>query len=60
LFISSSLIYPPFLPARPLQADLELKGVLKRLLPLTMSTLHGQLDRYFTLLKHYLESQASV
>jgi hypothetical protein len=39
-----------------LKADLTLKGALKLIFPLTMSTLHSQLDRYFKLLKHHLET----
>lgn len=40
-----------------LKADLTLKGVLKLMLPLTMNTLHKQLDSYFKLLKNHLEAQ---
>ncbi len=39
-----------------LVAELEAKGALKWLLPLTMNTLYGQLRKYFNELKQYLES----
>lgn len=41
-----------------LAADLEPKGLLKWLLPLTLRVLRGQLDSHFKGLKAYLESPA--
>lgn len=42
-----------------LKADLIMKGWLKRFFPLTMNTLHRQLDRYFGLLKTHLEATST-
>ena len=43
-----------------LVATLEFKGALRLLFPIAMSTLHGQLDRSFDILKRHLESHAQA
>ena len=40
-----------------LNATLAPKGILHAMLPLTMKVLHSQLDKFFGILKHHLESQ---
>jgi Polyketide cyclase / dehydrase and lipid transport len=43
-----------------LEADLKMQGVLAMLAPLTMSFLKGQLEKFFNILKNYMETHPAT